>query len=200
MWAGLFPVVQGKVWFIEQERTRDDTQNRFNSVLAAKGLTKSDLNDRLVLTAGSTIRLNMDNSFQAFKTALLEMMPDLVIIDSFKTFHTAPENDSTEIQKVIERLKTLRDEVGCAFLFIHHENKMAYPNGEPQGEPNMGTISGSGAITAAAEFCMVVRKMEEHTSMVWHVKGTSAKKKAKPFYASVIDTDNGGVSVRGLNG
>lgn len=200
MWAGLFPMDTGKVWFIEQERTKDDTQTRFNSVLAAKGLTKADMGDKLVMSAGTTIRLNMDNSFQAFKTALLEMMPTVVIIDSFKTFHTAPENDSTEIQKVIERLKILRDEVGCAFLFIHHENKMAYPNGEPQGEPNMGTISGSGAITAAAEFCMVVRKMEEHTSMVWHVKGTSAKKKAKPFYASVVDTDNGGVSVRGLNG
>lgn len=200
MWAGLFPVATGKVWFIEQERTKDDTQTRFNNVLIAKGLTKSDLNDRLIMSAGTSIRLNMDNSFQAFKTALLEMMPDVVIIDSFKTFHTAPENDSTEIQKVIERLKSLRDEVGCAFIFIHHENKTAYPNGEPQGEPNMGTMSGSGAISAAAEFCMIVRKMEEHTSMVWHTKGTAAKKKAKPFYASVIDTDNGGVSVRGLNG
>lgn len=199
-WAGLFPMKKGKVWFIEQERTKDETQTRFNSVLAAKGMTKADVAGKLILSADTTIRLNMEHSYQAFKTALLEIMPDVVIIDSFKTFHTMPENDSTEIQKVIEKLKVLREEVGCAFIFIHHENKMAYPNGEPQGEPNMGTISGSGAITAAAEFCMVVRKMEEHTSMVWHVKGTSAKKKAKPFYASVVDTDNNGVSVRGLNG
>ena len=197
MWAGLFPIAQGKVWFIEQERTKDDTQGRFNSILAGKGLTKADMKGKLFMNAGTTIRLNLDNSFQAFRTALLEMMPDVVIVDSFKTFHTVPENDSTEIQKVVERIKSLREEIGCAFIFLHHENKNAYPNGEPQGEPNMGTISGSGAIPAAAEWCAIVRKVEEHTSLVWHVKGTSAKRKARPFYTSVLDVENG-ISVRGL--
>lgn len=197
-WCGLFPIKQTKVLFIDQERFKGETQRRFNALLAAKGLQKNDLGNRLFVKSGTTIRLNIDSSYQAFRTELLEMMPGIVIVDSFATFHTVPENDKAEIQKVLERVKTLRNEIGCTFLFIHHENKNAYPNGEPQGEPNMSTLSGSTGIPAAAEMCMIVRKVEEHTSMVWHVKSTLARK-SKPFYASVLDTADGGISVRGLN-
>lgn len=197
LWSGLFPVTSCKVLFIDQERFKGETQRRFGAVLAAKGLTKDDLAGKLYLKSGTTIRINLDASYQAFRTELLEMRPDIIIIDSFVAFHTVPENDKTEIQRVLERIKELRNEIGCTFLFIHHENKMAYPNGEPQGEPNMSTLSGSTGIPAAAEMCLIVRKVEEHTSMVWHVKSTLARK-AKPFYASVLDTSTG-IAVRGLN-
>lgn len=197
MWCGLFPIERTRVLFIDQERFKGETQRRFNAVLAAKGLQKSDLGQRLFVKSGTTIRLNIDSSYQAFRSELLEMMPGLVIIDSFAAFHTVPENDKTEIQRVLERVKSLRNEIGCTFMFIHHENKNAYPNGEPQGEPNMSTLSGSTGIPAAAEMCMIVRKVAEGTSMVWHVKSTLARK-AVPFYASVEDA-NGGIIVKGLN-
>ena len=98
---------------------------------------------------------------------------------------------------MLERIKELRNEIGCTFLFIHHETKYAYPNGEPAGEPNLGTMAGSVAIGAAAEFSMIVRKVQDNTSIVWHVKSTLAQK-AKAFYASVLDVPNG-IVVRGLN-
>lgn len=197
LWLGLFPLAKCKTLFIDQERSRDETQRRFGSILASKGIHNSTLKDKLYLKSGTTIRLNLDTSYQAFRSELQQMRPDLVIVDSFKAFHTVTENDSTEIQKVIERIKELRNEFGCTFVFIHHENKHAYPNGEPQGEPHMGTMTGSIAIGAAAEFCLIVRKMEDNTSMVWHAKSTQAKK-AKPFYASVVDVPEG-IVVRGIN-
>jgi len=197
LWLGLFPVTSSKVLFIDQERSRDETQNRFNRVLAGKNLQKKDLQGRLFVKSGTTIRLNLDTSYQAFRNEISELRPDIIIIDSFKSFHTSPENDATEIQKVVERLRILRNEFGCAFVFIHHENKTAYPNGEPQGEPHMGTLSGSIAIPAAAEMCIIVRKVAEFTSMVWHVKSTQGKK-GKPIYASVQDV-NDGILVQGLS-
>src|SRR6267142_1919683 len=100
------------------------------------------------------------------------MRPDLVVVNSFATFHTLPENDRTEIQKVLERIKELRNEIGCTFVFLNHESKNAYPNGEPQGEPNTGTMLGSTGIAAAAEFCLTIRKVEAGTSLVWHTKAT----------------------------
>jgi len=197
LWLGLFPLPSSRVLFIDQERARDETQSRFSRVIAAKGLKNADLKGKLFIKSGTTIRINMDASFQAFRSELLEMRPDIVIVDSFKAFHTAAENDGTEMQKVIERIKELRNEIGCTFVFIHHENKNAYPNGEPKGEPHMGTMSGSIAMSAAAEFCLIVRKMEDNTSMVWHAKSTQAKK-ARPFYASVVDVPEG-IVVKGLN-
>lgn len=198
MWLGLFPTKNCKVLFIDQERWKGETQRRFSSILAAKDLEQAQIKHSLSVKCGTTIRLNLDASYQAFRTELIETRPDLVIVDSFVAFHTVPENDKAEVQKVLERVKTLRNEIGCTFIFIHHENKNAYPNGEPQGEPNMSTLSGSTGIPAAAEMCLIVRKVEEHTSMVWHVKSTLARK-SKPFYASVLDVADGGISIRGLN-
>ena len=196
-WLGLFPVSKCRVLFVDQERWRGETQRRFSAVIAAKGISQTDLADRLYMKCGTTIRLNIDASYQAFKTELLEMQPDIVIVDSFATFHTLPENDRTEIQKVLERIKELRNEIGCTFLFINHENKSAYPNGEPAGIPTMGTMVGSVGIGAAAEFCLTVRRVDDNTSIVHHTKSTLAST-AKAFYASVIDVPEG-IVVKGLN-
>ena len=196
MWLGLFPVTSCKTLFIDQERWKGETQRRFGSILAAKGISRSQLRDSLSVKSGTTIRLNLDSSYQAFRTELLEMRPELVIVDSFATFHTLPENDRTEIQKVLERIKELRNEIGCTFLFINHENKQAYPNGEPQGIPTMGTMVGSIGIGAAAEFCLTVRRVDDNTSIVHHTKSTLAST-AKAFYASVVDVPEG-IVVKGL--
>jgi hypothetical protein len=196
-WLGLFPVTGCKVLFVDQERWKGETQRRFGSIIAAKGIERADLKDTLYLKSGTTIRLNLDQSYQAFRTELLELRPDLVIVDSFATFHTSPENDRTEIQKVLERIKELRNEIGCTFMFINHETKYAYPNGDEKSEPNMGTMAGSVAIGAAAEFCLIVRKVADNTSIVHHVKSTLAQK-AKAFYASVADVPEG-IVISGLN-
>ena len=197
LWLGLFPVTACKVLFIDQERWKGETQRRFSSILAAKGLQRQQLRDQLYLKSGTTIRLNIDSSYQAFRTELLEMRPELIIVDSFATFHTLPENDRTEIQKVLERIKELRNEIGCTFVFINHENKNAYPNGEPQGIPTMGTMVGSVGIGAAAEFCLTVRRVDDNTSIVHHTKSTQTST-AKAFYAAVTDVAEG-IVVRGIN-
>jgi Bifunctional DNA primase/polymerase, N-terminal/AAA domain len=197
LWLGLFQTIGCKTLFIDQERWKGETQRRFQSILSAKGLISTGLKDRLYMKCGTTIRLNLDSSFQAFRNELLEMRPELIVVDSFATFHTAPENDRSEIQKVLERIKELRNEIGCTFLFINHESKMAYPNGEDKGEPTVGTMVGSIGIPAAAEFCLTVRKVETNTSMIWHTKSTLAQK-SKSFYASVVDVATG-IEVRGLN-
>jgi len=196
-WLGIFGVTPSRVLFIDQERFKGETQRRFNAVIAAKGLRRSDLRGRLFLKCGTTIRLDLEDSLRAFRTELLSLQPDLVIVDSFATFHNSPENDRMAIQQVLNKIKALRDEIGCAFIFINHENKNAYPNGEPQGEPHMGTMAGSVGIGAAAEFCLTVRKVEQGTSIVWHTKSTLAPAR-KSFYATIKDVENG-VEVRALD-
>jgi len=196
-WLGIFGVTSSRVLFIDQERFKGETQRRFNAVIAAKGLKRSDLKGKLFLKCGTTIKLDAEDSLRAFRTELLSLQPDIVIVDSFATFHNSPENDRMAIQQVLNKIKALRDEVGCTFIFINHENKFAYPSGEPQGEPHMGTMAGSVGIGAAAEFCLTVRKVEDGTSIVWHTKSTLAKKQ-KSFYTSVKDVE-GGIEVRALD-
>lgn len=196
LWLGRFSTTPSTVLFIDQERFKGETQRRFNALLAAKGLKKSDLRGRLSIKCGTTIRLDLEESFQAFKRELLSTRPEVVIVDSFATFHNSPENDRMAIQQVLNKIKALRDEIGCSFVFINHENKFAYPSGEPLGEPHMGTMAGSVGIGAAAEFCLTVRKVEAGTSIVWHTKSTLASAH-KSFYATIKDIENG-VEVRAL--
>lgn len=197
IWLGLFPVTSCRVLFVDQERWKGETQRRFNAVLAAKGLGQKDLQNNLFIQSGTTTRLNLDASFQAFRTSLLDLRPELVIIDSFATFHSSTENDRSEIQKVMERIKELRNEIGCTFLFINHESKMAYASVEDAGDPNMGTMVGSIGIAAAAEFVLTVRKVESGMSLIWHTKSTLAQRH-RAFYASVTDVNNG-IVVKGLD-
>jgi len=194
-WLGLFPVSPARVLFIDQERFKGETQRRFTALIAGKGLTPTTLASQLSVKCGTTIKLDLDPSFQAFRAELLEYKPDLVIIDSFATFHGAPENDRTAIQSVLNRIKTLRDEVGCSFIFINHESKMVFQDMDANEKPSAFRMMGSVGVIAAAEFCLTVRKLDDGQSIIHHTKSTLASA-AKSFYASVIDTPEG-VIVKG---
>lgn len=189
-WLGIFAVGQNRTLFIDQERFKGETQRRFNAVIAAKGLVSSTLRDALFLKCGTTIKLDIDASFQAFRMELLTLQPTLVIVDSFATFHGSPENDRMAMQKVLNRIKELRDEIGCAFLFINHESKGIYQDIAENKAVNAFGMLGSVGIVAAAESCLTVRKIEPGVSMVHHSKSTLATA-SKSFTVQLIDTPDG---------
>lgn len=195
-WLGIFTVLPSKVLFIDQERFRGETQRRFNAVIAGKGLSKTLLAESLFLKCGTTIKLDLEASYQAFRSELLELRPSLVIVDSFATFHNSPENDRMAIQNVLNRIKALRDEIGCSFIFINHESKMVFQHVEDNKNPNAFDMLGSVGIVAAAEFCLTVRKIEPGLSMCHHTKSTLATA-AKSFTVALQDLPGGGIAVRG---
>lgn len=195
-WLGLFPLPAAqRVLFIDQERFKGETQRRFSAVIAAKSLQKEDLKDSLFIKCGTTIKLDLEASYQAFRAELLELRPSLVLIDSFATFHNKPENDRMAIQEVLNRIKALRDEVGCSFVFINHESKMVFQHVEENKTPTAFDMLGSVGIVAAAEFVLVVRKIEAGMSMVHHVKSTLATA-SKSFTVQLSDVGSG-VAVKG---
>lgn len=198
LWLGLFPVEGKRVLFIDQERNKAETQRRFKGVMAAKGIEASSLKDRLFIKSGTTTRLDLDDSFRAFRGELLAIRPDLVIVDSFATFHIGDENDRMSIQKVMERIKELRSEIGCAFLFIDHENKGAY-SAQADGEaPNAGRMVGSIGKVAASESCLTVRRYDAGTCSVFHTKSTMGER-VPSFNVHVDNTPEGGIRVWGQN-
>lgn len=188
MWLNRFLCKPAKVLFIDQERFKGETQRRFKAVIAAKNLQPKDLRGSLFIRCGTTTRLNLPQSFDAFRKELSEIRPDLVIIDSFAAFHTAEENNRQSIQEVLERVKQLRNEFGCAFVFIHHENKFAFRGKEEDREPSIAEMSGSVAIPAVAEFVLTVRRQDSESSFVYHTKSTLAST-ISPFLVKVVDID-----------
>jgi hypothetical protein len=192
-WLGLLPTAFGRVLFIDQERFKGETQRRFAAVIAEKGLAPSE---NLFIKCGTDIKLNDDRSFELFREELLTLKPDIVMVDSFATFHNVPENNRMEIQNVLNRIKALRDEIGCAFVFINHESKMVFQDVENNEKPSAFRMMGSVGIVAAAEFCLTVRKMADGSSIVHHTKSSLAAS-SKSFFVSVVDTARG-IAVKGV--
>jgi hypothetical protein len=194
-WLGLFPVRKSKVLFIDQERFKGETQRRFRAVIAGKGLKRQDLSSNLFVKCGTTVKLDIEASYQSLRNELLELKPDLVVVDSFATFHNTQDNDRMAIQTVLNRIKSLRDEIGCTFIFINHESKMVFQHVEDGKSPNAFDMLGSVGIVAAAEFCLTVRKIDANTSMMHHTKSSLATA-SKSFSVSLEDLENG-VRVKG---
>lgn len=186
MWLKKFPVIGGKVLFIDQERAKSETQRRFKAIMAAKELSPALLKGQLFIRCGTSTKLDLQHSFDAFKKELSDIKPDMVIVDSFATFHTREECNRMEIQQVLERVKQLRNEFGCTFLLIHHETKAAYQNRKEGAAPTYLDMSGNVAIPAAAEMTLSVVQHDDEKSMVHHTKSTLSVKVA-PFMVKVID-------------
>lgn len=190
-WLGKFETKKVKVLFIDQERFRGETQRRFGTVVAGTNVALTSSNG-LWIKSGTTIRLNLQHSFDAFRKELNEIKPDLVIVDSFVSFHTNEENNRKDIQEVLERVKELRNEIGCTFLFIHHENKMAFD--KEAGDPSIAQMAGSIAIPAVAEMVLTVRKHDDG-SMVYMTKSTLGPTQS-PFLVKVVDVDEAKTKIK----
>jgi KaiC/GvpD/RAD55 family RecA-like ATPase len=189
-WLQLFPVEKARVLFIDQERFKGETQRRFKNIISAKGLSVDTLKDSLFVRCGTTTRLDLESSYRAFRSELMELRPDLVIVDSFATFHVGDENDRMAIQGMLERVKVLRNEIGCTFLFVDHEGKAAYGDIANNEAPSAGRIVGSIGKVAAAETVLTVRRYDDHTSTVWHTKSTLSQT-VPCFNTTIMDVPEG---------
>ena len=175
MWLGKFPVKAAKVLFIDQERFKGETQRRFKAVISAKSLDLKSLKSTLFVRCGTTTRLDLQVSYDAFRKEVAEIRPDLVIVDSFVTFHNSDENNRQSIQIVLERIKQIRNEFGCTFLFVDHEAKGAFQDKDNDNQPSIIRIAGSIAKPAAAELVLTVRRQDSESSMVYMTKSTLAQ-------------------------
>lgn len=186
MWLKKFPVIGAKVLFIDQERAKSETQRRFKALITAKDISMNSLKGNLFIRCGSSTKLDLQHSYDAFRKELADKKPEVVIVDSFATFHTREESNRMEIQQVLERVKQLRHEFGCTFLLIHHETKAAYQNRKEGAAPSYLDMSGNVAIPAAAEMTLSVVQHDDEKSMIHHTKSTLSVKTA-PFMVKVAD-------------
>lgn len=189
-WLGRIKTNKAKVLFIDQERAISETQRRFKALLAEKGLTKEEISAMLYIDVSSHRKMDLDNSYQSFRNELMEIKPDVIIVDSFVTFHTKDENSRMEVQKVLDRIKALREEFGCATLFVNHESKMAYQDAQENQEPTAGRMVGSIGVIAAADSILSFKKVNEATSSIYHTKNSLANQ-IESFMFSVLDTPKG---------
>lgn len=171
LWLGRFPVKKSRVLYIEQERSVNETARRMAALISHKEISPSLLNDTLRLKLKAGLHVDRDNAYNAFHRELSEYRPELVIVDSFGTFTSLDPNNTSEMQHMMERIKALRSEFKCTFMFVYHENKGAY---ERARDKKMAVthefLAGSSALARAAETIFIVEGKGGKESMVHQTK------------------------------
>lgn len=175
-WLGKFPVNPCKVVYIDQERGKDETLRRFSALISAKGISASSLDTSLVVKYGMAFRLNLPQSCEKLERFLVKHRPDVVIVDSFKTFHTKNELVSADMQELMNKLKELREKFRCSFLFVHHEVKGVHQRRKEGAEVTYLDAAGTIDLAQTAEVFFNVVGRGDSESMLYHTKATGGRK------------------------
>lgn len=126
-WLG-FPIKrQGRVVYVQLDTPRSLWIQRLKELnMVGEGVSKEGIYfaDRESLGTWPFNILNPDHS-SLLARSLLEIAPAAVIIDTLKEAHQLPENDATEMQKVIAALTNAT--LPAALILVHHGRK---PNPE----------------------------------------------------------------------
>lgn len=195
IWLNRFPVKQTKVLYIDQERDRAETQRRFKALMTAKHLDPKETKKAITVKTrtNNPFRINLPESYERFRTLLEKEKPNVILIDSYKTFHTCEINSHTEMQSVMERIKSLLSEFNCTFIILYHENKGAFDRVDRAGKKKQVTfehMAGASVMSEVAETILIAVKNGPDGSFLHHVKNTYGMKVA-PVLVSVTNVDTG---------
>jgi RecA-family ATPase len=119
---------------------------------------------------------------------LKRQQSEFLILDVMRVLHGSDENDATDMQKVLDVLNRIQDQVGCSVCLIHHDNKR-------QDATLTERVRGSSAIAGYAEFVCGIRVMEEE---LWTREFSCELKAAmapNKFYFRILDTADGGINL-----
>lgn len=80
---------------------------------------------------------------------------DLIVLDTLSTFHSADENDATQMSRVMDNLRILQAETGAAVMFLQHRRK---PGQDKTPDDSNFAARGSTAILGAVDVHLALRR------------------------------------------
>ncbi len=128
--------------------------------------------------------------FKIDATTILEILHEaqkrkvtFVIFDSLRSIHSANENDSGEMQEIMDCFKELTKE-GITILFTHHNRKKdKYSKGDSGGEESRGSTAINAAVHGHIS-CEEIFK-EDGVNLLIHQRKLKCDKKMDPFLVKV---------------
>lgn len=127
-WMGLRVPRPVSCALISREDDPGETARRIASFVAgcAYGLKLRDIDERLWLnTRAQTATLSLENKREVTEIieALKQRKVEFAVFDVFRSLWTGNENDAQETGKVLEVLRRIQREAGCACALLHHLRK-----------------------------------------------------------------------------
>lgn len=166
-----FPTEKTKVMIVNEEDSYRAVQDRFNIL----GITDQNLEMYFRIAQGSKLEVKfIDSLIKELKANQI----GVVMFDSLRSMHSLNENDSTEMQSVLDLLKKISRE-GITVIFTHHHRKKGLMEKKGTAESSRGST----AINAAISGHISLEEEEregELSLVVAHLK-SKAGEKLPPF-------------------
>ena len=193
-WLDVFKTKQGPVLCLDQENSRSVVIRRLSQLREVRGFPSSGSNVHLLTRddlSSTDLDFTQEDDLATLRAIVREVKPVLIIIDSLREFHSADENSSTDMVKIMRWIKALAAESGTAILIIHHLRKDTHDIAD--------AIRGSGHFRATVESILGVSPDPGHQG---RVTVTSVKNryvdKVDPFQIQLIDEPGGGIRLEYL--
>jgi hypothetical protein len=111
----------GPVLFFGAEDSPPALRNRFEGLLAAKGLRATEL--PLYLIDVPALRLDRGPDLARLRAAVEQLRPRLLVLDPFVRIAAIDENSAAEVSAVLASLRALQRDHDLAVLVVHHARK-----------------------------------------------------------------------------
>lgn len=160
-WFG-YPCNRGRVLIIDNELHKETTASRVPKVITARGLKLDEVSPWLSVE-NQRGRLKTIEDISNHIEELKAEGYKLIIIDAF--YRAMPrgvdENDNGAIADVYNMLDRYAEQIGCAFVLIHHTSK---GNQSLKSVTDVG--SGAGSQSRAADTHVILRRHKEQGVVV----------------------------------
>ena len=157
---GTAPARPLRVFYWCGEDPKDEILRRLEAIYRNYGITKAELGGRLFVASGRDMKICLAKTSragveidQAVKAGLVTTIKghsiDAAIFDPLVTLHQVSENDNTGLNAVMDALRDIADETGCAIELVHHTRKGATQDEEMSADAARGASSILGAVRSA---------------------------------------------------
>jgi hypothetical protein len=178
-----------RVALVSREDYWSLTHSRIKRLRDTRMLLSQELDENLWVNArGATPKIMLDypDDVAILIGNLKKQRTEFLILDVMRVLHGSEENDNTEMQKIINVLNHIAEEVGCSICLVHHSSKS-------EALSVTQNARGASAIFGWAEFAIGISVADEET---W-TRGFAAEVKVamapRPFCWRIVDTLGGGL-------
>jgi len=120
-WLKRFPVLGGRVLYIDEESHPTLLRQRFTCLLNEKGLKTDQVDVHFLSLQG--LKFDNEASLDSFRSLLIELKPTLVMFDPFVSVHNLNENSTSDMARLRGVFKHIIKDFKCGLFFIDHETK-----------------------------------------------------------------------------
>jgi hypothetical protein len=128
-----------------------DVAKQFTKLCRGRGLTKEQIgafNSDMLLRGDGRFTLTDKHRLEWLREWIRVTKTDVVLIDTLRAINVGDENNSLQMEALMEAMRSLRDDMGVSVITSHHTRK-AQKDFDDDGND---AARGSGAITGALDF------------------------------------------------